>query len=126
MIEIYDSLNIFDLLYNYAESNNCAVVYFVHKNFKDLTEDKQNEIFSFYEEFLPDDMYETLKQGRYNIIKFGTVDAAIMNAIEWFPPKVSVPDEDYFWTCYVIGPQGDIEYQNLDPVEHPEESDEGA
>lgn len=58
MLEIYEGLNTLDLLAHYALWHNQTLVYFVNKNFKSLDDNKQQEILSFYEEFLPDDILQ--------------------------------------------------------------------
>jgi hypothetical protein len=124
MLEIFDSKNIFDILYDYTERNNCAVVYF-HNKALEKTEDQAliDEVFSFYEEFLPEDLYLILKRGHDNMIQFSTDDQALINATSWFPSKDLVKSDEYYWYCCVISQQGDMIYENLPP---PNWNSEGA
>jgi hypothetical protein len=126
MIEILNTLDTFDLLFDYAQKNNCALMYFYNSSIKNCSEEKRAEIFNFYAEFLTEDMLENLKQGVNIAAKFGTTDSAIMNAMEWFPAVNYLPDSDYYWHCYVISPEGDFEYENIVIKPKPEEPVEGA
>jgi hypothetical protein len=126
MIEIFNILNTFDLLFDYAQKNNCALIYFYNENIKNCNDEKLAQIFEFYAEFLPEDLVENLKQGVNNTVKHLTTDSAIMNAIEWFPAVDHLPDSDYYWHCYVISPEGDFEYENIVIKPKPEEPTEGS
>jgi hypothetical protein len=114
MIEVFDSLDIFDFLYESAEQRNCAYVYFTNKALDNcLDQATIDAVYAYYEEFLPDDMLLIIKTKRDNIIRFISDDAAMLNAKSWFPNKEQLgelPDE-YYFKCYTIDSQGII-YQN--------------
>jgi hypothetical protein len=126
MLEIYEGLNTLDLLSHYALWHNQTLVYFVNKNFKSLDENKQQEILSFYEEFLPDDILQKIIADNDHTVVFSTLDSAMVNAASWFPAIDYLPDADYYWHTYVIGPDGDFEYENTVYKPKPEEPAEGA
>lgn len=126
MIQIFNTLNTFDLLFDYAHNNKCALIYFYNNAIKNCSEEKRTAIFNFYAEFLPDDMLENVKQGVNIAAKFETTDSAIASATEWFPLVDHLPDSDYYWHCYVISPEGDFEYENIVIKPKPEEPVEGA
>lgn len=119
MIEVFDSKDIFDLLYECAEKNNCAYVYFHNKSLENCTDNNLiNKVYSYYEEFLPDDLLLIIKSNQDNIIKFLTVDSAAVNAFSWFPKREQLVDEnnnllpdEYYFKCYVVDAEG-ISYQN--------------
>jgi len=114
MIEVFDSLDIFDLLYESAEKNNCSYVYFTNKAL-DNCQDQEviDAVYAYYEEFLPEDMLLIIKTNRDNIIRFISDDAAMLNAISWFPKKENLGDlsDEYYFKCYAVDHQGII-YQN--------------
>jgi hypothetical protein len=121
MLEIYEGLNTLDLAMHYALWHNKTLVHFVNKNYESLSSDKKNEIHSFYEEFLPDDILEKIKQGIDHTVVFETLDSAMVNASSWFPAVDYLPDVDYYWHTYVIGPDGEFEYENTVYKPKPEE-----
>jgi hypothetical protein len=119
MIEVFNSLNIFDILYQAAEINKCAYVYFYNRKLETCDDENLVEkVYSYYEEFLPDDLLLIIKANQDNIIKFLTEDSAIMNAASWFPKKDQLLDDsgefledEYYFNCYVID-AGGIIYKN--------------
>jgi len=114
MIQVFNSLDIFDVLYECAEKNNCAYIYFKNDALDKCKDDELiNSVYSYYEEFLPDDMMLIIRAKRDNIIKCLTQDIALINAMAWFPNKEQLGDlpEEYYFKCFAIDNQGII-YQN--------------
>lgn len=113
MIEVFDAKNIFDIIYDYAEKNNCALLYFKNDAL-DKCEDQElvEKVYSFYAEFLPEDMLLIIKAKHDNIIQFRTDDAAKMNALAWFPEREDVESDEYYFKCYVVDQTGYVVYEN--------------
>lgn len=114
MIEVFDSKNIFDLLYDCAEQHNCAYVYFHNKALENCTDEELiKQVYEYYEEFLPEDLLLIIKTNQDNIIKFLTIDTAMVNASSWFPKKEQLGDlpAEYYFKCYAVDAQGII-YEN--------------
>jgi hypothetical protein len=113
MIEVFDAKNIFDIMYDYCEKNNCALVYFRNEAL-DRCEDQElvEKVYSFYEEFLPEDLLLIIKTKHNNIIEFRTDDTAILNASSWFPKREQVESDEYYFKCYVIDQAGYIIFEN--------------
>ena len=126
MLEIYEGLNTLDLLSHYALWHNQTLVYFVNKKFEFLDKNKQEEILKFYQEYLPDDILEKIIANNDHTVMFNTLDSALINVISWFPALDYLPDSDYYWHTYVIGPDGEFEYENIVAKPKPEEPAEGA
>lgn len=114
MIETFDSKDIFDLMYDCAAAQNCAFVYF-HNDSLLKCEDQNliDSVYSYYEEFLPDDILRIIKGNKENVIKFLSPDSASMNALSWFPKKDQLIDEsgnplpdEYYFKCYAIDKEG--------------------
>jgi hypothetical protein len=126
MLEIYEGLNTLDLLSHYALWHNQTLVYFVNKKFEFLDKDKQEEILKFYQEYLPDDILEKIIANNDHTVMFNTLDSALINVISWFPALDYLPDSDYYWHTYVIGPDGEFEYENIVAKPKSEEPAEGA
>lgn len=119
MIEVFDSKNVFDIMYECAAAQNCAYVYFQNKALRDCkNEELINQVYEYYSEFLPEDMLLIIKTGDDDIIKFRTTDTAVVNASSWFPKKEQLIDADgdplpdeYYFKCYAVDHQG-IYYEN--------------
>lgn len=114
MIETFDTRDIFDLLYESAGNNNCYYVYFENKALEWCSDEAvKNAVYSFYEEFVPEEVVLMIKSGTERIIKFLTVDNATINASSWFPTKEQLGDlpDEYYFKCYVIDAQG-VTYTN--------------
>lgn len=113
MIEVFNSTNIFDLMYDYTQRHKCCLLYFKNEALEKC-DDQQlvNKVYSFYEEFLPDDMLLIIKAKNDNIIEFKSEDTAKMNAVSWFPTRNYVESDEYYFKCYVIDQTGYISYEN--------------
>ena len=113
MLEIFDTKNIFDMMYDYAEINNCSLIYFKNEALdKCGDQDLIDKVYSFYEEFLPEDMLLIIKTKHDSIIEFKTDDSAKVNASAWFPKREYVESDEYYFKCYVIDQTGYIVYEN--------------
>lgn len=114
MIEIFDSYNILDILYDSSEKNDCVYVYFTNIAL-DLCKDEKvkDAVYTYYEEFLPEDLLLIIKTGNDKIVKFRTSDSALINAKSWFPTKEQLGDlsDEYYFSCRVIDADGVI-YEN--------------
>jgi len=71
-----------------------------------------DEVYSFYEEFLPEDMLLIIKTKHNNIIQFRSDDSAKINAQAWFPKREYVQNDKYYFKCYVIDQSGYIVFEN--------------
>ena len=114
MIEVFDSKNIFDLFYEIAERDDSAFVYFTNKALDNCTDQSIiDSVYSYYSEFLPEDLLLIIQAKNDNIIKFMTLDTARVNASSWFPTRDQLGDlsDEYYFKCYVIDKQG-ICWQN--------------
>jgi hypothetical protein len=113
MLEVFDAKNIFDIMYDYAETNNCSLIYFKNEALDQCADqDLIDKVYSFYEEFLPEDMLLIIKTKHDSIIKFKTDDSAKVNASAWFPKREYVESDEYYFKCYVIDQTGYIVYEN--------------
>ena len=113
MIEVFEAKNIFDIMYDYCEKNNCALVYFYNQALDRCeNQDLIDSVYSFYEEFLPEDLLLIIKTKHDNIIQFKTDDAAKLNAESWFPKRQYVEKDEYYFKCYVIDQSGYIVFEN--------------
>lgn len=113
MIEVFDAKNIFDIMYDYAEKNNCALLYFKNDAL-DRCSDQEliDRVYDFYEEILPEDMLLIVKTKHNNIIEFKSEDSARMNAESWFPKREHLESDEYYFKCYIVDQSGYIIFEN--------------
>lgn len=113
MIDVVDSYDIFDILYQCAAENTCVYIYFTNNDLDRAEQSVKDKVYAYYEDFLPDDLLLTIKTGDDNIIKMTSQDSAIISAKEWFPTKTQLGDktDEYYFKCYVVDKQSII-YQN--------------
>lgn len=114
MIEVFDSLDIFDILYESAAQHNCTYVYFKNDALDNCTDQAViDAVYAYYEEFLPEDMLLIIKRKRDNIIRCINDNTAKSNATSWFPTKEQLGDlpDEYYFKCYALDAGGVI-YQN--------------
>lgn len=114
MIEIFESKTIYDFLGFYAEKNKCALIYFKNDALKNCVDENIKEkVFSYYEEFLPEDILLILKRQSYVAVEFNSTDVAISNILSWFPSRDLLESDEYYWYACVIDDSGDIIFENL-------------
>lgn len=114
MIEVFDSLDVFDILYECAAKNNCSYIYFKNTALDNCTDQAViDAVYAYYEEFLPEDMLLIIKAKRDNIIKFINNNTALLNATSWFPNREQLGElsDEYYFKCYALDASGII-YQN--------------
>ena len=64
------------------------------------------------DEEIPADLATTLESKYYGYIEFRSVDIAFEFVTDYFPRKDEVSDDTYWYHCYVVRPDGVIEYEN--------------
>jgi hypothetical protein len=112
MVEI---INTWELIEHYCQSNGKSVILFRNEKVKLASAEKQQEIWTWYEEFTDDSILDAMKtMGTWDIAVFDNEDVATQNALAWFPAKEFCPDEDYYWECHVINEEGDFVWRNAD------------
>lgn len=113
MINPFSFTNFLDILCENAKVSGFSYLVFYNPWFVKLDQDKKEKILTYYREFLPDEVFYALKQEIQNVLKYISVDSAIMDASSWFPAIDYLPDSDYYWKCYVISSTGEFEYENI-------------
>jgi len=113
MIIFGNELSVFDLITSYTQRHQCSCLYFDLTKYNNLSNEKKEQVNSFYSEFIDDYVLDIIKQGIYTIIKFDDEDVATVNAVSWFPKIDYCPDEDHFIRAYVVNVYGDIVWENI-------------
>ena len=68
-------------------------------------------------DFMEDSVLDMIKTlGEFDMIPVKNADQAIAYAQSWFPAKEDCPDDFHYWSCHVVGTDGDFEWKNVDSV----------
>lgn len=106
-----------ELLSGYAQATQQSFVWYNASNIRKLEDagnvDKLNEVYSFYKEFLPSDLYEEFFHSSFGGITYSDAITAQGFAEDWFPRPNQVPDADYYVYCCVFNPLGALEWENV-------------
>lgn len=112
---MFEIINEWELVETYCQTKNKSVVYFRNPRISLASETKQQQVWDWYADFAEEDVLTAMKtMGTWDMVVFDNLDVAIANASAWFPANQYCPDEDYYWECHVIGPDGDFEWRNRD------------
>ena len=113
------SANVWDMIDSYCTINNKCIIKFNNSKIASASASKQAEVWTWYANFAEDSVLDMMKTlGTWDMVIELNEDQAIANATAWFPAKEDCPnkDEDYYWECHVIGPDGDFCWKNADAV----------
>jgi hypothetical protein len=113
-------LSLQELISDYAAAREKILIWFDAKGIRKLEDagnvDKLNQVYTFYREFLPDDVYEEFFHSSFGTFERQDSIAAQDVAEDWFPPVETLPDSDYYVYCCVFNRRGVIEYENITPT----------
>jgi len=114
-MQMVELINTWELIDHYCQSNNKSIVLFRNEKIKLASAEKQQEVWTWYEEFADEYILEAMKgSGTWDMAVFDNEDIATTNALAWFPAKEFCPDEDYYWECHVINEEGNFVWRNAD------------
>lgn len=121
-----DTYNLQDLLEVYAAAKNKTIV-FIRNPALEKQQDVNiiNQVWQFYKEHLPEEIYDAIRYSDFNILEFDHEYTAQQFVEDNFPPLDLVENSNYWFTCVVINPVGMVIYENT-PIIKPEEPVEGA
>ena len=121
-----DTYNLQDLLEVYAAAKNKTIV-FIRNPALEKQQDVNiiNQVWQFYKEHLPEEIYDAIRYSDFNILEFDHEYTAQQFVEDNFPPLDLVENSNYWFTCMVINPVGMVVYEN-NPIIKPEEPAEGA
>ena len=112
---------VYDIVADYAETNNKYVLFADLSNYQSLTATKKSEIKTKYADYIPDDNIDDALgtpsgqtfSYKYVFFEFNSEAAATSTAYDWYPQDIIFTDKDYFIEIQVIAPNGTIPYTNL-------------
>ena len=110
-------LSLQELISDYAVAREKVLIWFDAKGIRKLEDagnvDKLNQVYTFYREFLPDDVYEEFFNSSFGTFERQDSINAQDVAEDWFPHVETLPDSDYYVYCCVFNRRGVIEYENV-------------
>ena len=114
---IVTSINVWDTLECYCKTNDTCVIYFTNDKIKTADDAKKTAVWTWYADFMEDSVLDMIKTlGEFDMIPVKNADQAIAYASSWFPAKEDCPDDFHYWSCHVVGTDGDFEWKNVDSV----------
>lgn len=117
-IQTLDSAANWDDIEDYAATQSGAVVYFENPRLEAADEATKTSVLDYYkfDEDMPAELVVELESKFYGYIQFRNPDIAFDFVADYFPRRDELPDGDagepYWYQCYVIRPDGVVEYDN--------------
>ena len=89
-------------------------MYWENPRLEVTSDDAKKIVVDYYkiDEEVPAELAVTLESKYYGYIEFRNADIAFDFVIDYFPRKDEVSDDTYWYHCYVVRPDGVIEYDN--------------
>ena len=113
-LQTFSSARDWDQIEAYASTISGALVYWENPRLELADADAKKIVLDYYkiDEDIPTDLAITLDGNYYGYIEFRNSDLAFDFVTDYFPRKDEVSDDTYWYHCYVIKPNGVIEYDN--------------
>lgn len=102
-----------DLIEYYVKTKSTALVFFRNQSLERCSDvNLINEVWSYYKEHLPDNVYYAITHSEYNYIEFMNADSAIEFVEDNFPRRDQVPSLLHWFHCSVYDSNGVMVYEN--------------
>lgn len=113
-LQTFSSARDWDQIEAYASTISGALVYWENPRLELADADAKKIVLDYYkiDEEIPTDLAITLDGNYYGYIEFRNSDLAFDFVTDYFPRKDEVSDDTYWYHCYVVRPDGVIEYDN--------------
>ena len=113
-LQTFSSARDWDQIEAYASTISGALVYWENPRLELADADAKKIVLDYYkiDEDIPTDLAITLDGNYYGYIEFRDSDLAFDFVTDYFPRKDEVSDDTYWYHCYVVRPDGVIEYDN--------------
>ena len=113
-LQTFDSARDWDQIEAYASSISGALVYWENPRLEAADDAAKSIVIDYYklDEEVPADLILQMESKYYGYIEFRDADVAFDFVTEYFPRKDEVDDDTYWYQCYVVRPDGAIEYEN--------------
>lgn len=113
-LQTFDSARDWDQIEEYASSISGALVYWQNPRLEQADDAAKSIVIDYYklDEEVPANLILQMESKYYGYIEFRDADVAFDFVTEYFPRKDEVNDDTYWYQCYVLRPDGVIEYEN--------------
>ena len=113
-LQAFDSARNWDQIEDYASSISGALVYWENPRLEVTSDDAKKIVVDYYkiDEEVPAELALKLESNYYGYIEFNNPEVAFDFVVDYFPRKDEVSDDTYWYHCYVVRPDGVIEYDN--------------
>ena len=113
-LQTFDSARDWDQIEAYASSISGALVYWENPRLEVADDSAKSIVVDYYklDEEVPPELILLMESKYYGYIEFRDADVAFDFVTEYFPRKDEVDDDTYWYQCYVVRPDGAIEYEN--------------
>ena len=113
-LQTFDSARNWDQIEAYASTISGALVYWENPRLEATSDDAKKIVLDYYkiDEEIPAELAVTLESKYYGYMEFRNADIAFDFVTYYFPRKYEVSDDTYWYHCYVVRPDGVIEYDN--------------
>lgn len=113
-LQTFDSARDWDQIEEYVSSISGALVYWENPRLEAADDAAKSIVIDYYklDEEVPADLILQMESKYYGYIEFRNADVAFDFVTEYFPRKDEVDDDTYWYQCYVVRPDGVIEYEN--------------
>lgn len=113
-LQTFDSARDWDQIEEYASSISGALVYWQNPRLEQADDAAKSIVIDYYklDEEVPANLILQMESKYYGYIEFRDADVAFDFVTEYFPRKDEVNDDTYWYQCYVLRPDGAIEYEN--------------
>ena len=113
-LQTFDSARNWDQIEEYASTISGALVYWENPRLEATSDDAKKIVLDYYkiDEEVPAELAVTLESKYYGYIEINNADVAFDFVVDYLPRKHEVSDDTYWYHCYVVRPDGVIEYDN--------------
>ena len=113
-LQTFDSARDWDQIEAHASTVSGAIVYWENPRLEVTSDDAKKIVVDYYkiDEEVPAELAVTLESKYYGYIEFPNAELAFDFVTDYFPRKDEVTDDTYWYHCYVVRPDGAIEYDN--------------
>ena len=113
-LQTFDSARSWDQIEAHASTISGALVYWENSRLEATSDDAKKIVVDYYkfDEEVPPELALSLESKYYGYIEFRNAEVAFDFVTDHFPRKDEVSDDTYWYHCYVINPNGAIQYEN--------------
>ena len=113
-LQTFDSARDWDQIEEYVSSISGALVYWENPRLEVADDSAKSIVVDYYklDEEVPPELILLMESKYYGYIEFRNADGAFDFVTDYFPRKDEVDDDTYWYQCFVVRPDGVIEYEN--------------